>query len=257
MPTLEQAVDARLTEFREMAESGTTELTGKARREAGHEGEVIARYGGLKPMYPELQAIPDSPKAIAAAIRRGEGKVYNRVYRAVEAAMVRKGFEPGRVKSKGRPTEPPHVGRQYCKHCRDFHTKGQHRSHGAGSFHRTHLFAFNPPMTVAKAKVIFATHMQAARKRKLARYEQAQLRQASQVLRRSRQPAMNPKKRNCPNPRQGVTKIYGKVLRIEAQKTGKHWCDAECKKCGHRYYHDFRVKPTMYGLPDGSILIKG
>ena len=57
------------------------------------------------------------------------------------------------------------------------------------------------------------------------------------------------------NPGQ-ATKIYGKVLRIEAQKTGKHHCDAECKRCGHRYYHDFRVKASMYGLPDGSILIK-
>jgi hypothetical protein len=54
-----------------------------------------------------------------------------------------------------------------------------------------------------------------------------------------------------------ATKIYGKVLRIEAQKTGRHHCDAECKRCGHRYYHDFRVKPVMYGLSDGSILIKG
>jgi hypothetical protein len=55
----------------------------------------------------------------------------------------------------------------------------------------------------------------------------------------------------------GKTKIYGKVLRIEAQKTGRHFCDAECKRAGHKYYHDFRVKPTMYGLPNGDILIKG
>lgn len=56
------------------------------------------------------------------------------------------------------------------------------------------------------------------------------------------------------NPR--MTMIYGKVNRIIATKTQKHICDAACKSHGHRYYHDFSSNAQMYGLPDGSLLIK-
>jgi len=66
--------------------------------------------------------------------------------------------------------------------------------------------------------------------------------------------AVTPVRQRKNTPR--MTRIYGKVLRIEAQKTGKHNCDAACVKAQHRYYHDFKVKPSMYGLPNGDLLIK-
>jgi hypothetical protein len=59
-----------------------------------------------------------------------------------------------------------------------------------------------------------------------------------------------------PQPKR-LVRIYGRVLRIEAQKVGPHKnCDAECKRCNHKYVHDFRKGAVMYGQPDGSILIK-
>ena len=149
-------------------------------------------------------------------------------------------------------------------------------------------------MTPAKAKVIFATHMQAARKRKLTSYELNQLSTARQVLRSHAKPAMNVRKPatfsklacmycggkmekqvqstghiqyrclSCGryrkevrqrNPK-GATLIYGQVDCIYATKKQNHICDDECKKNGHRYFHEFSSKPKMYGLPDGTLLIK-
>jgi len=116
-------------------------------------------------------------------------------------------------------------------------------------------------MTLQKAKVIFATHMQAARKRKLTAYELKQLSIARQTLRMNAKPVMNRKRvtrrkrvTSSPNPKRVL--IYGSVKRIEAIKTQSHICDSDCKKHGHRYYHNFSSNPKMYGLPDGSLLIK-
>jgi DNA replicative helicase MCM subunit Mcm2 (Cdc46/Mcm family) len=61
-------------------------------------------------------------------------------------------------------------------------------------------------------------------------------------------------KRIKSNPVKKVVRIYGRVLRVEAQKLGKHvHCDAECKKCNHKYVHDFRSKTAkMIGLSPGD-----
>lgn len=53
-----------------------------------------------------------------------------------------------------------------------------------------------------------------------------------------------------------LVKIYGRVLTIHAQKTGVHrHCDAECKRVGHKYVHDFKPGVKLMGLPDGACLL--
>jgi len=62
-------------------------------------------------------------------------------------------------------------------------------------------------------------------------------------------------KRAIANPRR--VKIYSSVIKIYASKAGMpHNCDAECKRHGHRYVHKFKSGAAIYGLPDGSIMIK-
>lgn len=205
--TAEQVTLAMLQEFADVHSSGVTEMTGKGRRDAGREGEFIGRFGGIKKSYPGISGLKQGPKAIAAAIRRGRGKVFDQVKSSVYAAMLKKGFLPARKHSPGRPTISAHTGLRRCARCKTVHTKGQHRFHGPGSFERTHypdlsaMWGLNPPL---KKKPVV---------------------------------------------------IYGRVLRIEAMKTQKHICDADCKRCGHCYFHDFKSGAVMYGLSNGDILI--
>jgi len=56
------------------------------------------------------------------------------------------------------------------------------------------------------------------------------------------------------NPRRVL--VYGNLIRIEAQKTQPHRCDPGCKRVKHCYFHDFKPGAKIYGLPDGSLLIK-
>jgi hypothetical protein len=160
-PTLSQAVDARLQDMREVFQSGVTEQTGRGIR-AGGSGpgsrDYVGRIGCAKPAFPELRYEKAGPQAIAAAIQRGGGVVYDRVRSMVERDLSNLEWAPERKKrSPGRPTVAPHPPvRRYCQKCRAFHTKSQHRFHGAGSFHRTHLFAFNPRrQRIGRARKVF------------------------------------------------------------------------------------------------------
>ncbi len=199
--SLKQATEARLSEIADIAESGVTEMTGKLRR-GGDRDDVVGRFGGMKPAYPELNQLSAGPKAIAASIRKGKGKAYRSVYTVVEAAMAKAGYKNKRKSSPGRQSVNAHSGRKSCTHCGELHTTSEHRFHGSGSFHRTHAWGFNPPA--------------------------------------GRSPVM----------------IYGRVLLIQAQKTQRHVCDAECKKCEHCYVHEFQPGAAMWGLPNGDILIR-
>lgn len=51
--------------------------------------------------------------------------------------------------------------------------------------------------------------------------------------------------------------IYGRVLRIEAEKTWPHEYGGKESSPSQKYFHEFTTKNAMiYGLPDGSLLIK-
>jgi hypothetical protein len=63
-------------------------------------------------------------------------------------------------------------------------------------------------------------------------------------------------KRIVVDPLWPLVEIYDKVLRIVAQKGPGHRCNPACRGAGHTYIHDFTPKPKMYGLADGSILIR-
>jgi hypothetical protein len=59
-----------------------------------------------------------------------------------------------------------------------------------------------------------------------------------------------------PRGRKRLVTIYKRVLSIQAQKIGFHrHCDAECKRAGHKYIHDFKPGAKLLGIPDGSFLM--
>lgn len=345
-PTLEQFVEWRMLDIAAMGRSGVGEMTGKARREyyvSPHEvGKIVGRYGGLN--IPELERAGVSPSVAARAIERGHGKVFNRILREVVSEGEREGLKRSRKRSRGKLVIPPHAQlTKRCKLCGVDHSKGEHRFHGKGAFHSTHLFAFggNPAMKrrrnpqeipdvfkrflehIGYLPATFSPEMlratynfytkdgpkvdrQAYEKFKRGRslFSEGPLfnRRRPKVSRRrmkrknpgvgraftfhgsfrslilarrreratpgsfilekngryyvlkmkragSRNPRRRPRARKNPP---GLTKIYGRVLRVEAQKTQKHRCDAECAAANHCYYHNFKVGPALYGEGTGK-----
>ena len=98
-------------------------------------GRVTGRYGGLN--IPELQQAGVSPGVAAEAIRRGKGRVFERIRDAAADQIQREGYVAPRRRSPGRPVVPPHPGNRKCTHCKGAHSTDQHRFHGEGSFHQT------------------------------------------------------------------------------------------------------------------------
>ena len=153
-----------MAEFADLQQSGITEMTGRLRRDyegpspMERGGDIVGRFGGIKKSYPELAAIGAGPKQIAQAIRRGKGRTFEAVKQLMGRQLSKLGFEPARRRSPAKASVGPHRPvTAKCKHCAGAHTTSQHRFHGAGSLHRTHLWAFNPPAPAIKPQRIGRT----------------------------------------------------------------------------------------------------
>lgn len=144
---LDQLTDSRLREIADFVGSGVTQLTGRAI--VDEEGRVIGRHGGgFFKMFPELAGTSRRPGEIAKAIERGQGKVYDQVRGWVREGMA--DYVPApRRRSPEAPSVLPHKQlTRRCRRCGVPHGKGEHRFHGKGAFHRTHLWGFPklPPL---------------------------------------------------------------------------------------------------------------
>jgi hypothetical protein len=51
-------------------------------------------------------------------------------------------------------------------------------------------------------------------------------------------------------------KIYDRIKEIVAVKGPGHPCDAACRRARHTYVHKFTSGASIYGMPDGSLVIR-
>lgn len=111
-------------------------------------------------------------------------------------------------------------------------------------------------LTLARAKAILSM-LDDKPFSKLTPIQRDLYRRCTQIVRTHRKPIANAKRKA--NPGKTPVIIYRRVLRVEAQKLGKHRCDAECRRANHCYFHDFSKgsNAVAYGMPDGSVIIKG
>ena len=109
-------------------------------------------------------------------------------------------------------------------------------------------------MKLPEAKDTFQQLMAISRSRKLTPGERKSLKHASQVIRYSRRTTAKNSKRvtiakKKSNPR--AVLIYKSITRVEGTK------GPDSMYPGEKFFHNFkRPYPKMYGLPDGSLLIK-
>jgi hypothetical protein len=166
--------------------------------------------------------------------------------------MVKRGYPPVRKRYAGKPTVPPHAGSRRCKVCAGLHTTNMHRFHGKGSFHRTHLFGFNPAIPEGGAFYFFGSFTS-----KIAAAKKERKHPGSFVhFKNGRYYVLKPKRKGNPSDSKRLVRIYGRVLSIQAQKTGFHrHCDAECKRVHHKYVHDFKPGFKLLGIPDKAALV--
>lgn len=206
-PTREEAVEMRLAEMYDAFTSGQSEDTGKLVYDyvdpsGWDRGAVVGRIPGVKPAFPESMLLSEGPGRIAKAIREKKGVTYDRILQAVRGWADRQDLEPTRAAKTVTPTVPAHSGRASCRHCGAFHTTGQHRFHGKGAFHRTHLFSFPTMRNPYKPHVEFKpTVKQAedivwyARKYGVAGMDRDLLAKARAKLRQVRKPVSNPREK--------------------------------------------------------------
>lgn len=111
--------------------------------------------------------------------------------------------------------------------------------------------AMNPHLRFFKTRVDAESFIKKMRKKKVYAHLRPAREHGLYVVEAPKKSERNPE-----TPSKAV-KIYGRCLRIEAVKMRSHLYGGKKTAATQKYFHDFTTKNAMiYGLPDGSLLIK-